>query len=285
MIAAGKHIIHMKQRGAQYHLYPLGDIHLGAKGCAYKLFKQTVAEIAADPLALWLGMGDYADFIGPSDKRWDADTVTPGIPLQSLAYWGEYMKALVVDALKPIKDKCVGMLYGNHEDKYEIQHSQRLHHWMVEELGVRDLGYSCLLDIAFKKRTPNAKNGPNRTYRIFAHHGAGAAQSPGGRTNRLVRFMEMYPYADLVLIGHLHEQDAKSNVYTDADRNCLSLVHRTQLGVFTGSYLKTYDDGAAGYGEKRGYRPVPLGTPRIDIRPFERDGSHRQNSISVTLTA
>ena len=49
------------------HLYFLGDLHLGVNACAENKIKEAVRTIKDDPLALWIGMGDYADFVTPGD--------------------------------------------------------------------------------------------------------------------------------------------------------------------------------------------------------------------------
>ena len=58
-------------RGDVYRLFPLGDIHLGNEACDERRFCQVVQEIAGDDRALWIGLGDYCDFINRTDPRFD----------------------------------------------------------------------------------------------------------------------------------------------------------------------------------------------------------------------
>lgn len=281
MVPAGKHIIEVAKYTDRFTLYCLGDTHIGNKGCWLSGLRQDVALIAADPHAVVIGMGDFGDYISPADKRWDPATITPDAKVAALSDWGGYIARMVVAELKPLKGKFMGMLYGNHENKYQLQHAQQLHGWVCTELETKNLGYSCFIDLSFRKKTPSSRrsNSTYRSYRIFAHHGAGAAQTSGGKINRLVRFMNANE-ADVYLIGHLHEKDPKRVDYLAADAKCETLIERRKLGVFTGSYLRTYDESEhAGYGEIAGYSPVPLGCSQIEFTPFDRAWCHRRDSM------
>ena len=55
-------------------IYPIGDIHLGARNCAEKPLRKQVREIAQNPNAFVIGTGDWLDAIKPQDtKRFDFD--------------------------------------------------------------------------------------------------------------------------------------------------------------------------------------------------------------------
>jgi len=278
MIAAGRHAITVRKIGTRHTLYTLGDVHMGNKNCAIGEFRRDVAKVRRDPHAFWIGLGDYADYIGPADKRWDPNTITPGIPISALSDWGMYLVKLVRKELWPIRKRCIGLLEGNHEDVYQNRHNQQLHSWLCTEMGVKDLGYSCFLDLVFEKYHSNA----HRRYRIFAHHGAGAAQTSGGKANRMERFM-LRNEADLYLVGHVHEKDPKRHDVLGADDRCRKLRAVKRLGVYTGSYLRTYGEGRAGYGEKRGYAPVPLGCSTVEFQPFGGGWKHRKDSVTARV--
>lgn len=287
MIAGGRRYVIYKSRTDKFKLYTLGDMHMGSRNCALKILQHDVAEIAADPKAFWLGMGDYADYVGFRDaKRFDPDGIAQDISVADLGQLGKVLMQRVRDVLAPIKDKCVGLLYGNHEDSYQIcTEQQHLHGWLCTELGVPDLGYSCFVDLVFVRVAqagqdksyklllgwPYKRHGNERwRLRIRAHHGAGAAQTAGGKLNRLVQFMQQAPRADLVVCGHVHDQVGRRLPYLDANKDCTDIVDHARVGVISGTYLKTYAVGPAGYGEKKGYDPTPLGCAVVDIEPDKR---------------
>ena len=119
---------------------------------------------------------------------------------------------------------------------------------------------------------------PISSFRLYGHHGAGASATPCGKARRLQVFMESF-LADAYFIGHVHGKHILNLVQVGADRNCKHLVERTRIGIITGSYLRTYGEGdMAGYGERAGYRPSPLGATIIEYGP-------ERHELSATLTA
>lgn len=282
MIPAGKHVVEVERYGQVYSLYTIGDCHLGNVGCSVEHLEADVEKVRANPYARAILLGDLADYVGQTDKRWDAATITPGAKVKDLADWGMYLSKLVVKTFQPIKHKLIGALSGNHEATFQARYAQQCHAWTCQELGTRDLGYSCFIDLVFHKRGWK-QGGGGRRYRIFAHHGAGAANTAGGKINRLMAFMNSHE-ADIFLVGHVHEKDVKRTETLAADDKCLKLTSRKKLGVFTGTYLRTYHEGTnAGYGERAGYRPVPLGCSVVEFQPFAHDWVFRPESVSAKV--
>lgn len=230
-------------------------------------------------MAFWIGLGDYADFIGYTDaKRFDPDAVADWISVKDLGRLGQRSIERVRQLLLPIKDKCLGLLVGNHERKYEIatQQESQLHGWLCSELGVPMLGYCCLVDLVFSRAPGKAhiakesSGTSSQTFRLFAHHGAGYANTPGGKLNRLIGFMDSFD-ADIYLAGHTHDRTAKRITSLGANEDCSKLRQRVKVGVISGSYLKTYEETTTTYGEQKAYRPVALGASRVTIKPETRE--------------
>ena len=82
-------IIRRKWRGldraSTFTLYPLGDVHLGNVACDESLFRAVVNRIADDDRALWVGMGDYCDFINRTDPRFDPDSLPRWVKMSHLS--------------------------------------------------------------------------------------------------------------------------------------------------------------------------------------------------------
>jgi len=248
-----------------WRLWAVGDVHLGSRACSLNRFKETIKAIDADPKALWIGMGDYAEYIGFKDKRFDPAGISDDIKVSDLGKIGSVHQHMFMDLVYPIRKKCVGLLKGNHEERYEHHtHSEHMHAEMCEKLGVKDLGYSCFVDLIFRTRSQDYK------FRVVAHHGAGYASTTGGKVNKLIRFMNDFPLADVFIMGHVHQKLQHSRPIISANEDCTKLVEINQLGVVSGSYLKTYSEGAATYGEMKGYSPVALGSSAIIIHPSSR---------------
>lgn len=285
MEAAGrKHIWH-PSRTDEFRIWNLSDLHIGAKGCAESEIRRDVKTIADDPFSFWLGGGDFADYIGYKDKRFDPDAMAEWISVKDLGDLGRKSMQRVRDILLPIRSKCLGLLLGNHELKYELMTEQEgLHHWLCQELNVPYLGYCCLFDLMFHRtstakvpalhdRSPSKRSGAKgdggTTFRVFAHHGAGYATTPGGKLNKLSSFMSAFD-ADLYFLGHVHDSVARKEPSLGANADCSKIVQRSKLGLIAGSYLKTYSQGSISYGEQKGYRPTNLGAAVALIHPETR---------------
>ena len=298
MRAAGKHYIVYPNTTRVFKIWNLSDLHIMNTATAEDKIKQDIQVIRNDPNSFWLGGGDYLDFIGYRDKRFDPDSVADFIKVSNLGELHKVGTEKLIEIFKPIKHKCLGLLLGNHEKKYALQTDQSDRHaWMCEELGVKNLSYCALFDIMFrhsgKAKSPllnpyggelkeikshygvgAGKVNDERGYRswqirVFCHHGAGFAQTPGGKLNKLIQFMQSFE-ADISFCGHVHDQLARREVYIGADKMCRNLIEKVKLGVISGSYLKTYAQDCTTYGEQRGYRPVPLGAAVIEVQPDKR---------------
>ncbi|MDD5543857.1 MAG: hypothetical protein PHX83_11845 [Acidobacteriia bacterium] len=239
-----------------------------------------VEQVRADPYALWLGGGDYADYIGYTDKRFDPDCVPDNIKVSDLGMLGKVLTGRVAEIFDPIKHKCLGLLYGNHEKKYQNWENQAsLHADLCEKLGVPNMGYSAIFDIEFhvcesepKIVKPSVVVGynfgdqKNIKRRVYDHHGAGFATTPAGKLKRLIDFMYFFE-ADLYFVGHVHDQSGKRIAVLGGNENCDDLSHHERLGMISGSYLKTYKRGVTTYGEMKGYAPTILGSAIARVNP------------------
>ena len=289
MQASGSRFIWHGSRSDEIKLVYFSDIHWLAKACAEGAVRKQIAEILEDPYTFWIGGGDYGEFIGFGDtKRFDPDAVADRVKVSDLGKLGRMTYEQIAELFRPIRHKCLGLIVGNHEKQYMRRMQQEdLHGWLCTELGVQNLGYSCFMDIVFCRVSgwldmPPAlcdhippRRGPIRhqdteTFRVFCHHGAGAAQTKGGKINRLVKFMENFE-ADIYFMGHVHDQMGVRTTPLTANRDCTELTSTTKLGVISGSFLKTYAQGVTTYGEQKGYSPVTLGAAWVKIRPSTRE--------------
>jgi len=280
MQASGKRYIAYSSRSNVIKIWNVADIHLGNKGCDKKRMMRDLKEIESDPFSFWIGGGDYADYITPNDRRWDSGSIDDAIlKMSDLGRIGEAMTEKVAALFEPIKHKCLGLIFGNHEDKYmSLENQQGLHHNLCASLDVPDLGYTAFVDVVFV-RSPSRKppmlsmtrqDGTCFTQRIFIHHGAGGATTPGGKLNRLIKFMDAFE-ADIYMIGHVHDKLTIKPPKMAANAACDDIIERNRIGIISGAYLRTYTQDITGYGEKKGYAPVPLGAVYVEVIPDKKE--------------
>jgi predicted phosphodiesterase len=266
MEAVGKHTIPVKSLEDTWELYVLSDVHLGNRGCSLSRFRSVVDHIANTKRCGVILLGDQIDAIPPGDKRFDATVLDPrSLKLEDLADIGEAMYNAFMVEVEPIRSKIIAALMGNHELSLMRRHGQaRLHEHFCNKIDALNMGVSGFIDLVFEDT-----EGYRQTFRARCHHGAGAAITPGGKINRLIRFMHQTE-ADIVITGHTHESLEYTRSIIAANRACTKLTHLDQLGVVAGTYLRTYAAGITGYGELRGYSPTAIGSPAIEITPASR---------------
>jgi len=290
MEVKGRRWIKHFKKNDEFRVWNIADIHLGSKSCAIDQIHRDITEIKNDPYSFWVGGGDYAEYIGIQDFRFDPDAVADTVKVSDLGKLGKILTENVRDLLSPIKHKCLGLVFGNHEKSYQKwQDQSALHQWLCLELGVHNLGYSAFFDVVFSygpgKGEPRLVLDPpgdekytSNSFRFFVHHGAGFATTPAGKLTRLIRFMDYFD-ADIYMLGHVHDQQGKRIVRIGANETCTKLVQKEKLGLISGSYYKTYQNESAGkydsghvsYGEQKGYGPTVLGSAIVYIKPMKRE--------------
>jgi len=254
-------------RPDKFTLYPLGDIHLGVVHCNEDLLGKEVSKIKADKNAHWLGMGDYGDFIVPSDfKRWDGAILAPWMRKHEDNI-GATQTDKIDEILSPIWNKCIGLIEGNHEDSI-----RRFHHYNpMEELLKRAnkkhyvpyAGVSCFVRLSFKRTNTTESH----DFIIHARHGEGAARTSGARALAVLRLSQSMVNAHITLMGHLHGQESP-----DIPQRLMLKGGRIKsfetIATMTGAWLKGYMQGVPPcYFERWGCPPSTLGCPRIVIEP------------------
>lgn len=256
-------------RPDKFTLYGLGDMHLGVVHCDEDLLAGKVEEIRRDKNALWLGMGDYGDCITPSDfKRWDG---------KILASWmkgnedniGPTQVEKVDQILRPIWNKCLGLIEGNHDENIRKYNHYDFMKELLKKANAKRTddpipyaGVSCFVRLNFTR----GKEG-SHDYIIHARHGEGAARTSGARALAVLRLSQSMVNAHIVLSGHLHGQESPDIPQRLILRNGKIKSFET-IAVMTGAWVKAYMQGVPpSYLERWGSPPSTLGCPHIILEP------------------
>lgn len=185
-----------------YRLHHLTDLHDGSPDHAEAELDERIAEIAADPHALWVGGGDYGDLIVPGDPRFQADGVAEDWA-DHMARIPDYYLERLERRLRPIADKCVGLAAGNHEATI----GKRYHRGVAAELAMRlgkptmylgDRGWSI---ITFRL---GSSTGRKLTVSVYTYHGWSAGRLKGRKAIQAERDLGAWN-ADVLLLGHDHQ--------------------------------------------------------------------------------
>lgn len=273
--------------GQEILVMPIGDIQWSGRDpeVAMGMLRRHI-QWGVDHGAWFLGMGDYIDFMSPSNRaRYEAaglyDTTRKSVDDKAASLTED----LFLRALKPSRGRWLGLLEGHHYHTYRngITSDQDL----AERLDAPFLG-SC----AFVRLMLQLSKTQRGSVTIWCHHGVGGGVTLGAPLNKLERLLTSWE-ADIYLIGHHHKKVAgpidRIEPAWQGNRNHAGVVHRTKIIACTGSFLKGYatEDGApskvkrtakglegvpadvrrGGYVEQNMLNPVALGGVLVKIKP------------------
>jgi len=254
-------VIPYKIADSTFYLYGIGDIHAGTIHCVEDHIKRKVEEIKNKKNAYWVGMGDYAEWITPKDKRFDPSlkSITEWVEPDNIAHCQtEWLTKLFT----PIKKKCVGLLYGNHENSIRMYNHDNVIKNLCENLGVDNLGFSCFLRLFFKRENSNETHLVKGCFT----HGSSGAITEGAKLMALMRWMKQNE-ADIYGYGHIHDYIPKSlsrMIISDSGK----IKSKVSIGCTTGSWFRTYTHGiVASYGEQKCYPPTEIGAAMFTVNP------------------
>jgi len=227
-------------------LIPLGDVHYGARNCAKQKFLDTIDFIKNTKDTYMLGMGDLLE----NATRY---SVGSGV-YQQIPPEQQYEE--MIDILRPIRKKIIGMHVGNHEDRSIKEVGLNPMQLMCRELDITYLGYS-----VFSK----LKVG-NNNYIIHSTHGSAGSRLPQSKIATVIRQAQSFE-ADIYLYGHLHELAEYTGLHKYVDTRNKHVKEKKRHYILTGSFLE-YDDS---YAEQKSLIPAKLGCPRISLYKNEWD--------------
>ncbi len=256
--------VHYK-RPDNFYLYPFGDSHLGATEASERALSHKVIECAnRGHNGLALGLGDWGESITSKDKRFRTNGLAPWVEKRNII---ESERDKCKEIFRPLKEEgqLIAIGTGNHEEEIHDRHDDDLVRNLCKDFQVPYAGYHAFIILKF------IRAGRTTHYlKIHTWHGAGGAQSEGGRLMRLMRLVNDVE-ADIYLMGHLHAMTSHTPDRL-VERN--GRIKSIKLAAtITGSWLKTYNQPHEGeiqdptYGEKKGYKPSRIGCPIIRIMP------------------
>jgi len=254
-----------ESRRDEFHLYPIGDVHLGNRHSEERRLKELIKLIEDDPMAYWIGLGDYCEFISKNDPRWDVDDLANWLlTREALRDVARAEIARFLDIVGPIKGKCLGAVSGNHEDSI-FRHSEVDPYGSIIE-GLADKEHAHRLDhrgmiVWHLKRLGKGSSWP---LKIFVTHGSGGGRSKGNAGNKLGKLVEQVDGIDLVLSGHLHDPDIKTMIVQRAGQreSRRALVHAICIPALCGDMK---------YAAEKDYQSLPTGWAKITITPDKQE--------------
>lgn len=274
-------------RNDSFNIFPLFDIHLGARACNETLLRRDIQMIASIPNARVILGGDMIDAVTRGDaKRFNQSTLADWCADQEdvvSTQVEEFMKIIA-----PIYDRIDAVIEGNHEravlkhNKHDVygQIVKRLAWLQKREPEDLAMGVHGFLTYSFRMTYKTGGSGMGWAFKVYLNHGKGGGSTVGGHANTLKRFLDSYE-CDLALAGHVHgDTHARRSYYRVSDAGTIHECYST--GWLVPSYMRHRIDTAKNkrgkrmpidtYPELAGYPPPPkIGTFQILVTPYDRD--------------
>lgn len=254
------------------------DLHLGSKKCDYKAIQERIKKVQEDKNTYAIIVGDV---INNSTRGSVGDVYEePLSPMQQIN--------LGIETFRPIKDKILGIVSGNHERRSYKTDGIDLLYFLASELGIEDrydpIGVLCFIRVGewhqhiyrsngkgTHRTGKNAENAiKNNTgdylYTMYITHGDGiGGRLPGAKANGLQRRGDIIN-ADIIVVGHTHMPlTFKEKKYEIDKRN--SKITESEMMYVNASATLDYES----YAEMYGFRPSSKASPVIILSATDHD--------------
>lgn len=248
--------INLDTQVVNIHLF--GDEHIGDANCDLTYLKERIEKCRLDDNGVAILLGDICNIATKDSVSFGAygDTMSPMEQMTT-----------AVDLFKPIADKIILLIDGNHEERITKSTSLEVGKIIASELGCNYARNSALLFIRFGEEERHHRA---MCYSVYCRHGSGGGSKVGGKMNKLESNANIVD-ADVYIQGHTHTPAVfQQDFYRTSASN--SSAHKvTHTFVNLGSSLNY-----GGYGERFGFVPSTKGHPIIRLNNWKK-------SVNVTM--
>jgi predicted phosphodiesterase len=210
-------------------IYPLADAHLGAEGADIQNFTRLVNQIANEPNSYVTLQGDLID----NGTRNSVTNIFRATMPPS------QQKREMANILKPIRDKILCILPGNHERRSGKDADDDPMYDIAAKLDLEDRYREdmAFIRVALGSKRGHQANGKPFSYMLACVHGAGGGGLPGAGINRADRFMQSMDGVDVFLHGHTHKPYAYRSSKLVVDMQNKRVTRRPTLTMCAGAWL------------------------------------------------
>jgi hypothetical protein len=234
----------------------LSDLHHGALLSSMKHFQKAIQFVKDNDDVRLVLSGDLCESTLKTSKGDVYQQV--GSP--------EDQRDQVIETLRPVKEKILGMCTGNHEGRIYDVAGIDISKSIAKELHVPYRPEGILLKISFGDRN-NRTEGQPFVFWQYSTHGYGGARTKSAKATKVER-IATWIHADYYTMSHDHVVNVAPDIYLLPDnRGTLDTetgfttgkitAHRKML-IKTNAFLKW-----GGYAEMGGFPPSDLATPVI----------------------
>lgn len=184
------------------NIYPLGDVHVGSNHFDEERFDKWIELVKKDEFGYVVLVGDMVDN-GLKNSKTNSYEATMR-PREQKEY--------LVRKLRPIADRILGVVRGNHEERSVNDTDDCPLYDVMAKLDLEDLYRESMnfVKVSFGKQTHNQKCA---TYNLVLAH--------GGSQGKTSKFSYVFDGADVFVTGHIHQPSGyfPSKIVIDSRNN------------------------------------------------------------------
>lgn len=230
-------------------IYPVADVHYGTLEHAQSEWESFVRKVEADPNAYLILDGDLVN---------NSIRTSVANPFDEVCRPRE-QKERMVEYLRPLKDRILCAVSGNHEYRTTKETDQDLTYDIMARLGLEDLYRPniAFLKLSLGSRTDNGMEHSQQSYAFAVTHGAGGGIYTGATVNRNERFGNVIEGLDCLIVAHTHKGTVSrpSKIVIDMKNN--SVKTKETLVLSTVSWLNF-----GGYAARKMLLPATSSKPQ-----------------------
>ena len=173
-------------------IYPIADVHLGAAEHMTREWEQFCERVKDEQAYIILG----GDLINNSTRNSVSNIFEEVMRPRD-------QKRLMVEMLKPIRDRILCMTTGNHERRNKDVDDDPSYD-IACKLDIEDVYRENIAFLKIQIGNKELDGTRNPTYLLTVTHGAGGGMLTGGAVNRAERFAYVLD-GDALILGHTHK--------------------------------------------------------------------------------
>ena len=173
-------------------IYPIADVHLGAAEHMTREWEQFCERVKDEQAYIILG----GDLINNSTRNSVSNIFDEVMRPRD-------QKRLIVEMLKPIRDRILCMTTGNHERRNRDVDDDPSYD-IACKLDIEDVYRENIAFLKIQIGNKELDGTRNPTYLLTVTHGAGGGMLTGGAVNRAERFAYVLD-GDALILGHTHK--------------------------------------------------------------------------------
>jgi len=176
-------------------IYPIADVHLGAIECMEDKWEKFLSMIGKDKNAYLILAGDLITNVTKTSL---------GSPFEQ-RYRPREQKHMMIEYLKPVRDKILCMVGGNHEQRTDKDTDSSPAYDIAAKLDVEDLYRENIAFLKLGFGDTKADGIHNPTYTFAVAHGFGSSIYTTNAAMRAERFGMAIDGIDCMIAGHIHK--------------------------------------------------------------------------------